>query len=74
MLPLMVTQYVVISLRFVQRALVVATKLLVARAMAFLCSSGPYTTLLISFSFLKGRRRLRALGVSNFFMMHLDII
>ena len=73
MLPLTVAQYVVISLRFAQRALVVATELMVMRAMTFLCSSGPYTTSLILTSFLKGRRRLRALGVSVF-MMHLDII
>ena len=36
MLPLMVAQYVVISLRFTRRALVVATESMVARAMTFL--------------------------------------
>jgi hypothetical protein len=45
MSPLMVAQYIVISLRFECRVLVMAAESMVAKAMTFLCSSGAYTTL-----------------------------
>ncbi len=73
MLPLMVAQYVEISLRFERRVLVVATELMVARAMTFLCSSEAYTPLSCSISFQKVKSQARALAES-IFMMHLAII
>ena len=73
MSPLTEAQYVVIFLRLERRVFVVATESMVARAMTFLYSSGAYTTLLCSISFLKGKRRARALAESVF-MIHLAII
>jgi hypothetical protein len=73
MSPLMVAQYVEISLRFERRVLVVVTELMVARAMTFLCSSRAYTTLSCLISFQKGKSQARAL-VESVFMMHLVII
>ena len=73
MSPLMVVQYVAISLRFECRVLVVATESMVARAMTFLCSSGAYTTLLCSILFQKDKSRVRAL-TKSVFMMHWAII
>ncbi len=73
MLPLTVVQYIVISLRLECRVLVVATELMVARAMIFLCSSGTYATLLCLTFFLIGGRQECAL-MESIFMMHSDII
>ena len=73
MLPLMVAQHIKISLRFECRVLVVATELMVARAMTFLCSSGAYTTLSCLILFQKGKSQAHALAES-IFMMHLAII
>ena len=75
MSPLMVVQYVEISLRFEfkHRVLVVATESMVARAITFLCSSGAYTTLSCLILFQKGKSQARAL-VESIFIMHLAII
>jgi hypothetical protein len=73
MSPLMVVQYVKISLRFERRVLVVATELMVARAMTVLCSSGTYTTLSCLILFQEGKSQARVLAKS-IFMMHLAII
>ncbi len=75
MAPLMVAQYVKISLRFERRVLVGATESMVARAMTFLCSSGAYTYTMLSclISFQKGKSQACAL-VERVFMMHLAII
>ena len=72
-MPLMVVQYVVISIRFEHRVLVVVMESMVLRATTFLCNSGAYTTLLYLISFQKGKRRVRVL-VESAFMMHPAII
>jgi hypothetical protein len=55
------------------KGFVVAMESMVARAMAFLCSSGAYTTLLNSKSPQEGRRQILALAESER-MIHSAII